>query len=53
MAALAREKDKTGLVVLQPSDIGDERLLRVVVTAVVDGDTDGGGKLLGDASFLQ
>lgn len=53
LAALAGEEDETGLVVLKAVDVGDERLLGVVDTAVVNGDTDGAGELGGDASFLD
>lgn len=52
LAALAGEEDEASLVVLQTSNIGDERLLGVVDTAVINGDTDGRGELLGDTSFL-
>lgn len=53
LTALAGEEDQAGLVVLETGDIGDERLLGVVDTAVVNGDTDGTGELLGDGSFLS
>lgn len=53
LAALAGEEDETGLVVLQAGDVGDQRLLGVVVAAVVDGNADGGSQLLGDAGLLQ
>lgn len=53
LTALAGEEDQAGLVVLETGDIGDERLLGVVDTAVVNGDTDGTGELLGDTSFLS
>lgn len=52
LTALAGEEDQTGLVVLETVDVGDERLLGVVDTAVVNGDTDGTGELGGDTSFL-
>jgi hypothetical protein len=52
LTALAGEEDQAGLVVLKAGDVGDQRLLRVVGAAVVDGDTDGGGELLGNASLL-
>lgn len=53
LTALAGEEDETGLVVLKAVDVGDERLLGVVDTAVVNGDTDGAGELGGDTSFLN
>lgn len=52
MTALAGEKDQASLVVLEAGDIGDERLLRVVVAAVVNGNTNGRSELLGDTGFL-
>lgn len=52
LAALPGEEDQTGLVVVETGDVGSQRFLGVVVAAVVDGDADGGGKLLGDAGFL-
>ena len=52
LTALAGEEDQASLVVLEASNIGDERLLGVVDTAVVNGDTDGASELLGDTSFL-
>ena len=53
LAALAGEEDEAGLVVLETVDVGSERLLGVVDTAVVNGDTDGTGELNGDTSFLN
>lgn len=52
LTALAGEEDEAGLVVLETGNVGDEGLLGVVGTAVVNRDTDGGSKLLGDTSFL-
>lgn len=52
LTALAGEEDQASLVVLEAGDIGDEGLLGVVDTAVVNGDADGGSELLGDTSFL-
>lgn len=52
LTALTGEKDQAGLVVLEAGDIGNERLLGVVVAAVVNGDTDSGSELLGDAGLL-
>lgn len=52
LTALAGEEDQTGLVVLETGDIVDQRLLGVVGAAVVNGDTDGRGELLGNASLL-
>lgn len=53
LAGLAGEQDQAGLVVLEAGDVGDQGLLRVVGAAVVDGDTDGRGELLGNASLLN
>ena len=53
LTALAGEENQASLVVLEAGNIGDERLLRVVDTAVVNGDTDGASELLGDTSFLK
>lgn len=52
LTALAGEEDQAGLVVLEAVDVGDERLLGVVDTAVVNGNTDSAGELGGDTSFL-
>jgi len=52
LTALAGEEDQAGLVVLEAVDVGDERLLGVVDTTVVNGDTDGAGELGRDTSFL-
>lgn len=52
LAALAGEEDQTVLVVVEAGNVGNQRFLGVVVPAVVDGDADGGGELLGDAGFL-
>lgn len=52
LTTLAGEEDQTSLVVLETSDIGGKRLLGVVDTAVIDGDANGRGELLGDTSFL-
>lgn len=53
LAALAGEEDEAGLVVLETVNVGSERLLGVVDTAVVNGDTDGTGELNRDTSFLN
>ena len=52
LTTLAGEEDQAGLVVLETINIGDQRLLGVVDTAVVNGDTDGRSELLGDSGFL-
>lgn len=52
LTALAGEEDQAGLVVLEAGNVGDQGLLGVVGTAVVDRDTNGGGELLGNASLL-
>jgi hypothetical protein len=52
LTALAGEEDQASLVVLETGNVGDQGLLRVVGTAVVNGDTDGRSKLLGDTGFL-
>lgn len=52
LTALAGEEDQASLVVLETGDVGNQRLLGVVGAAVVNGDTDGRSKLLGDTSFL-
>lgn len=52
LTALAGEEDQASLVVLEAGNVGDQGLLGVVDTAVVNGDTDGGGELLGNASLL-
>lgn len=52
LTALAGEEDQARLVVLEAVDVGNERLLGVVDTAVVNGDTDGASELGGDTSFL-
>ena len=49
---LAWEEDKTLLVGLEALNVGLEGLLGEVLAAWVDADTDGWGKLAGDASFL-
>lgn len=53
LTALAGEEDQAGLVVLETGNVGDQGLLGVVGTAVVNGDTDGGSELLGDTGLLQ
>lgn len=52
LTALAGEEDQAGLVVLEAGNIGNQGLLGVVGTAVVDGDTNGRSELLGDAGLL-
>lgn len=49
---LAWEEHKALLVLLQASDIGGQRLVGKVLTAWVDGDTDGRRQLAWDASLL-
>jgi len=50
--ALAREEDEAALVGLQALDVGLEGLLGKVLAARVDGDTDGGRELAGNAGLL-
>jgi len=50
--ALAREEDEAALVGLQALDVGLEGLLGEVLAARVDGDTDGGRELAGNAGLL-
>ena len=52
LSALAGEDDQALLVGLKTGDIGGEGLLAEVLTAVVDGDTDGGGVETRDAGLL-
>jgi hypothetical protein len=52
LTALAGEEDQASLVVLETGNVGNQGLLRVVGAAVVNRDTDGRSKLLGDTSFL-
>ena len=52
LSALAGEDDQALLVGLETGDIGGEGLLAEVLTAVVDGDTDGGGVETRDAGLL-
>lgn len=52
LTALAGEEDQAGLVVLETGNVGDQGLLGVVGTAVVNGDTDGRSELLGDLGLL-
>lgn len=53
LTALAGEEDQASLVVLQAGDVLDKGLLGVVGAAVVNGDTDGTGELLGDTGLLN
>jgi hypothetical protein len=53
LTALAGEEDQAGLVVLQAGDVLDKGLLGVVGAAVVNGDADGTGELLGDTGLLN
>jgi len=48
----AREQDELALVLVQAGDVLLERLDRGVLTAVVDGDTDGQRELAGDLGLL-
>lgn len=50
---LAGQQDQALLVGLKAGDVGSKGLLAEVLAAVVDGDTDGGSQLAGDASLLQ
>ena len=52
LVALAGEDDQAGLVGLEALDVGGEGLLGQVLAAAIDGDTDGGGILTGNASSL-
>ena len=53
LVGLAGEEDEAVLVGLQALDIGGEALLGEVLAAGINGDTDGGGKELGDAGSLM
>ena len=48
----AWEEDETAVVGLQALDVGLERLLRKVLTAGIDRDTDGGCQLAWNTGFL-
>lgn len=50
---LAGEQDQALLVGLEAGDVDGQGLLREVLAAGVDGDTDGGSLEAGDTSFLQ
>ena len=50
LAVAAGEEDEALAVLLEALDIGLEGLLREVLAARVDGDTDGAGELAGNAS---
>lgn len=52
LSSLAGEEDESGLVGLETIDVDLEGLDRQVLTARVDGDTDGWGKLAWDSSLL-
>lgn len=52
VVALAGEDDQALLVGLEALDVGGEGLLTDVLATGVDGNADGGGKALGDASLL-
>jgi hypothetical protein len=52
LVGLAGENDKAGLVLLQALDVGGEALLREVLAAGIDRDTDGASIVLGDAGSL-
>jgi hypothetical protein len=53
LVGLAREDDETGLVLLQALNVGGKALLREVLAAGIDRDTDGAGIVLGDAGSLN
>lgn len=53
LVALLGEEDQALLVGLEALDVGGQGLLGDVLAAGVDGDTDGGGVLAGDASGLE
>lgn len=50
LAVAAREEDETLLVFLEALHVGLEALLREILAAGVDGDTDGACELAGNAS---
>lgn len=52
LVGLAGEDDQASLVGLEALDIGGEALLREILTAGIDGNTDGGSVKLGDTSSL-
>ena len=52
LVGLAGEDDQAGLVSLEALDVGREGLLGEVLAAGIDGDADGGGVELGNASGL-
>jgi len=52
LVGLAGENDEAGLVLLQALDVGGEALLREVLAAGIDRDTDGASIVLGDAGSL-
>lgn len=53
LVALLGEQDQALLVGLEALDVGGQRLLGDVLATSIDGDTDGGGVLAGDASGLN
>ena len=53
LVALLGEEDQAAGVGLEALDVGGEGLLRDVLAAGIDGDTDGGGILAGNTSGLQ
>lgn len=53
LVGLAGEDDQASLVGLEALDVGGEALLGEVLTAGIDGNTDGGGIELGNASSLN
>lgn len=53
LVALLGEEDQALLVGLEALDVGGQGLLGDVLAAGIDGDTDGGGVLAGDASGLD
>jgi len=52
LVGLAGEDDEAGLVGLQALNVGSEALLREVLAAAIDGNTDGAGIVLGNTSGL-
>lgn len=53
LAIAAREEDEALLVFLEALHVGFEALLREVLAAGIDGDTNGGCELTGNASSLE
>lgn len=53
LVALLGEQNQAGGVGLEALDVGSERFLGQVLTAGINGDTDGGGVLAGDTGSLR